>query len=76
MMMFDVAHVFRTFGGPRGLLDAIDLYQPGSGLTYNAVQMWSQRETIPAKWVGVVLYCIKQKGGSVREFLTDADEFL
>jgi hypothetical protein len=76
MVVFDVDHVFRSFGGPRGLLDVINLYQPGTGLTYNAVQMWSQRQTLPAKWVGVVLYAIEQKGWNCTEFLTDGDEFV
>jgi hypothetical protein len=74
MVVFDVAHVFRVFGGPKGLLTALDDHQPGHGLNYNAVQMWSQRQTIPTKWMGAVLYCVLQRGWNVAEFLTDGDE--
>jgi hypothetical protein len=75
MVVFDVPHVFRMFGGPRGLLDTLEKHQPGTGLNYNAVQMWSQRATIPARWIGSVLYCIDKRGWSCTEFLTDIDEF-
>jgi hypothetical protein len=75
MVVVDVSHVFRMFGGPKGLLDALTYYQPDHGLSYNAVQMWSQRTTIPARWLGLVLYIIAQKGWQFAEFLTDDAEF-
>lgn len=75
MVTIDVPHVFRKFGGPKGLWDALTHYQPDHGLSYNAVQMWSQRATIPAKWVGLVWYAIGQQGWQVAEFLTDDSEF-
>lgn len=75
MVLFDVPHVFRVFGGPRGLLAVFDRYHPGHELAYNTIQMWQRRETIPSKWFGLVLYCIEQSGHQCREFLTDNDEF-
>lgn len=76
MVTFDVPHIFRVSGGTRGLLDWLDRHQPGHGLAYNTVQMWGRRETIPARWVGAVLYCVEQQGHDCREFLTDNDEFV
>ena len=74
MMTFDVPHVFRVFGGPRGLMQSLDTYQPDHGLSYNAIQMWLNRKQIPARWVGLVLYIITQEGHSCAEFLIDLDE--
>ena len=76
MVQFDVPHVFRVFGGPRGLLTALDRHQPDNGLTYNTVQMWSHRGQISAKFLGAVLYTVEQEGYQCFEFLTDTDEFL
>ena len=56
MVTIDVPHVFRVFRGPQGLLDLLDRRQPGHGLTYNRVQMWQQRGSIPAKFLGAILY--------------------
>ena len=75
MVLFDTPHVFRVFGGPKGLLTTLDRYLPGHGLVYNTIQMWERRETIPTRWVGAVLYCIEQTGHECFEFLTDDDEF-
>lgn len=75
MMLFDVSHVFRVFGGPKGLLTALGKHVSGHNLAYNTVQMWQRRETIPTKWVASVLYCALQSGHDCREFLTDSDEF-
>lgn len=74
MVVVDVAHVFRVFGGPKGLLLAMDQHQPRHGLRYNAVQMWSQRGNIPSKWIGAVSYCCAQEGHDWHEFLLDNDE--
>lgn len=71
MMVLDVPRIFAVFKGPRGLIDLLDTHQPDHGLSYNAVQMWSQRETIPGRWVAVVLYSIEQAGYAWGEFLTD-----
>ena len=77
MVLFDAPHVFRVFGGPKGLLTALDKYQPEhEKLAYNTVQMWARRETIPTKWIGAVLYCVEQAGHECREFLTDSDELV
>jgi hypothetical protein len=76
VIVFDVGHVFRTFGGPRGLLTVLENYEQSDGeLNYNTVQMWAQRNTIPTKWMGAVIYCIDQEGHACREFLADTDEF-
>jgi len=74
MVQIDVPHVFRVFGGPRGLLNALDRHQPDHGRTYNAVQMWQQRQTIPGKYVGAIFYCCEAEGHECREFLVDPDE--
>ena len=74
MLVIDVAHVFRVFGGPRGLLNSLDQHQPDHGATYNRVQMWQQRGTIPTKWIGAILYCCDQDGHGCLELLTDPDE--
>ena len=76
MVTFDVPHIFRVSGGPRGLLDWMDRHKQADGLHYNTVQMWSHRGTIPTRWVGAVLYVVEQEGHSCREFLTDNDEFV
>jgi hypothetical protein len=75
MVQIDVAHVFRIFGGPRGLLTILDQHQPGHGAHYNTVQMWSGRKTIPTKYVAAILYCCEQEGHHCREFFIDNDEF-
>jgi hypothetical protein len=75
MVTLDVPHVFRVFRGPRGVLNVLDRHQPAHGLTYNRVQMWQQRNTIPSTWVGAVLYCVEREGRECREFLMDQDEF-
>jgi len=74
MVTIDVPHVFRVFQGPQGLLDLLDRRQPGHGLTYNRVQMWQQRQSIPAKFLGAILYCIEHEGYKCVEFLVDHDE--
>jgi len=74
VLVIDVEHVFRVFGGPRGLLNALNQYQRDHGASYNRVQMWRQRGTIPTKWVGAVLYCCEQEGHECFEFLTDPAE--
>jgi hypothetical protein len=74
MVNFDVAHVFRVFGGPRKLLDLLDRHQPGHGLNYNQVQMWARRQ-VPGKYIGAVLYTIIMARHDVSEFLTE-DEFV
>src|SRR5436190_936024 len=74
MMNFDVDHLFRVFGGPRGLLNCFDTLIPKHGLSYPAVQQWSARGSIPAKWVGTVIYCIEKEGHHCLEFLVDKDE--
>jgi hypothetical protein len=75
MIVLDVPHVFRVFGGPRGLLDTLDKHQAQHGLVYPTVQMWQQRGTIPTKWVAAVIYCCEQEGHHCREFLVDPTEF-
>lgn len=76
MIVFDAPHVFRVFGGPRGLMDCLDRCTPNHGLQYSTVQMWKQRKVIPTKHIGAVLYCIEKSGHSVLEFLTDMGELL
>jgi hypothetical protein len=75
VVTLDVAHVFRVFRGPRGLLDAFDKHHRGHALTYNRVQMWRQRDQIPARWVGAVFYLIDKEGQHCADFLHDPDEF-
>jgi hypothetical protein len=75
MVTLDVKHVFRTFKGPRGLLDVLDRHQPDHGLKYNQVQMW-QRRQIPAKYVGMILYVVEREGRQCREFLIDNEELV
>jgi hypothetical protein len=74
VLVIDVPHVFRVFGGPRGLLSSLDQHQPDHGTNYNAVQMWLQRGNIPSKWIGAILYCCEQEGHECFEFLTDPRE--
>jgi hypothetical protein len=74
MVTIDVPHVFRVFGGPQGLLDLLTRRQPGHGLSYNRVQMWQQRGSIPTRFIGAVFYCIEHEGYKVVEFLVDYDE--
>ena len=75
MVVLDVPHVFRVFGGPAGVLTLLDRYSPDHNLSYNTVQMWGRRESIPAKWVGAIIYACESEGHSCKEFLTDPDEF-
>jgi hypothetical protein len=74
MVKLDVPHFFRVFGGPRGLLDLLDRHVPRHGLAYARVQMWKQRNAIPAKWVGAIIYCVEREGRTCAEFLVDDDE--
>ena len=74
MVTLDVPHVFRVFGGPRGLLDLFDRRVKGNGLIYNTIQMWQQRNSIPGKWIGPLIYCIEMEGYRCLEFLVDHDE--
>ena len=73
MVVLDVALIFQTFNGPRGLVDALCKHQPGIGLTYNTVQMWWQRRQIPSKYVGAVLFCCAKKRVSLDALLVDED---
>lgn len=75
MVVLDVAHVYRVFGGPAGVRTLLDRYTPTHGLSYNTIQMWGRRSSIPAKWVGAILYAVEAEGRTCREFLTDTDEF-
>jgi hypothetical protein len=36
--------------------------------------MWQQRGSIPAKFLGAILYCIEHEGYKCVEFLVDHDE--
>jgi hypothetical protein len=74
VITFDVAHVFREFDGPSGLLRALDKHQPDHDLAYPSIQMWKQRGSIPTKWLPAVLYCIEKTGRHCLEFLIDNDE--
>jgi hypothetical protein len=74
MVSIDVPHVFRVFNGPQGLLELLSRRQPGHGLSYNRVQMWQQRGSIPTRFIGAVFYCIEHEGYKVVEFLVDYDE--
>ena len=75
MVVFDTGELFTVFGGPAGLLAVLSRHQPDTGLNYNQVQMWQQRQQIPAKWVAVVLYCcVIREGHNLTEFLIDTDE--
>jgi hypothetical protein len=76
MVVLDVPHIFGVFNGPRGLLNVLDLHQPDHGLAYNTVQMWLQRQQIPAKYVGAVLYCWDQEGHAWPDLLIEASELL
>ena len=74
MVVLDVAHLFRVFAGPNGLIALLDRYSPNHRLTYNTVQMWGRRGRVPAKWTGAILYICEREGHSCAEFLTDTDE--
>lgn len=74
MITVDVTHVFYVFNGPTGLIRALDQHQPGHGLKYPQVQMWSQRSRIPAKWVGMISYVVLREGHNWSEFLIDESE--
>lgn len=76
MVTLDVPHVFRVCGGPRGLLDLLDAHQPDHGLRYPTVQMWAQRESIPAKFQAMILYSLDCQGHSCREFFIDKSELI
>jgi hypothetical protein len=76
MVVIDVPHVFRVCGGPRGLLDALDEHQPGHGLAYATVQMWSTRSAIPSRYIGAVLYCLEREDHHCSEFLVEPEELL
>jgi len=74
MVKLDVSHVFRVFGGPKGLLECLDRHQPDHGLTYPTVQMWLQRRSIPTKMVMAVLYSAEREGHCCTEFMIDDEE--
>ncbi len=76
MVVVDVTHVFRIFHGPKGLLQVLDKHQHGHGLKYSQVQMWSQRNRIPAKWVGMIIYVVEREGHHCNEFLIDQTELV
>ena len=56
MKILDVPRIFLAFGGPRGLLNAIEDQDQYKDLNYNVVQMWRSRNVIPSKWLGAVLW--------------------
>jgi hypothetical protein len=62
MVRLDVTYLFELAGGPSGLLGLLDKHTPGHDLPYPTVQMWSQRETIPGRWMPCVLYAMSQEG--------------
>lgn len=74
MVKLDVDHVFRVFGGPRGLLACLDRHQKDHGLSYPTVQMWSQRGSIPTKMVMAVIYTAEREGHDCTEFMVDTQE--
>lgn len=74
MVKFDVDHVFRTFGGPRGLLDVLDKHQKDHGVAYPTIQMWSQRKSVPTKFVMAVIYAAEREGHDCTEFMVDETE--
>lgn len=74
MLVVDVAHIFRIFGGPKGVLTLLCTHQPDHGLTYNAVQMWNQRKKIPTKYIAAVFYCCERTGHACHEFFIDPNE--
>jgi hypothetical protein len=74
MIGLDVRHVFRVSGGTRGLMDMLDKHEPDHCLKYSTVQMWLQRNQIPAKWIGLIIYAMEREGHSCREFLIDLAE--
>lgn len=71
MIMFDVAQVFRAFGGPAGLLSRLDQHTPGHKINYGTIAMWSQRGAIPTKQIGAVLHVIDREGYGIQAFLVD-----
>ncbi len=71
MVDLNVVLIFQIFNGPRGLVDALSVYQSDVVLPYSTVQMWSQRRQIPGKYTGAVLFCCLQKGVPLETLLID-----
>lgn len=71
-----MSRMFSEFSRSQGLLQVLDKHQHGHGLKYSQVQMWSQRNRIPAKWVGMIIYVVEREGHHCNEFLIDQTELV
>ena len=74
MIRVDVRYLFQLAGGPKGLIELMAKHYPRVSVAYPTVQMWSQRETVPARWLAIVLYVMIREGHSLLPLFTDDDE--
>jgi hypothetical protein len=74
MMRLDVHYLFNLAGGPKALLDLLAHHGQAKDLPYPTVQMWFQRDTLPAKWVAPVLYTMAKEGVPLLTLFTDDEE--
>jgi hypothetical protein len=56
------------------MLDLLRRSEPSVDLKYATVQMWRQRESVPAAWIVPVLYLMTQRGHALGELLVDASD--
>jgi hypothetical protein len=72
MLTLDVAYVFDAVGGPTAMLDLLRRGEPTGTLSYAQVQMWRQRNAVPAAWIVPVIYLmVTQRGHTLGELLVD-----
>jgi hypothetical protein len=74
MVVLDVPHILDLAGGPNALLTLMAKHSPSELPNYPAVQMWGSRNTIPSRWVGLVLYALVREGHDFKVLVTDDAE--
>jgi hypothetical protein len=76
MVRIDVRYLFDLAGGPKALIQLLEQHGQGRDLPYPTVQMWYQRDAIPAKWVASVLYVMVKEGTPLLTLLYDDEELV
>ena len=74
MIRLDVRYLFQLAGGPKGLIELLAKYAPKVSVNYAAVQMWHQREVVPARFIPLLLYVMSREGHAVLSLFTDDEE--
>ena len=74
MLTLDVAYIWNAVGGSSVMLDLLRRGEPTVDLKYATVQMWRQRESVPAAWIVPVIHLMTQRGHALGELLVDASD--